>query len=55
MGVDDGEIITGSLPKKAARTVKTWALDHREALLLNWQRGADLLPMEMIAGADMDD
>ncbi len=30
-------------------------LDHRNELMANWRRGVDLLPMEMIPGADVDD
>lgn len=55
MRIDDGEIVQGSLPRKAAQIVRQWALDHRAELMANWQRGADLLPLEMIAGADLDD
>jgi hypothetical protein len=55
VGIADGEIIRGSLPKKAARIVRQWALDHREELLANWTRGEALESMEMIAGADLDD
>jgi hypothetical protein len=53
--IDDGEVIHGSLPKKAARIVRQWALDHRNELMANWARGEALLPMEMIVGADADD
>jgi hypothetical protein len=53
--IDDGEVIHGSLPKKAARIVKQWALDHRNELMANWSRGESLLPMELIPGADLDD
>jgi hypothetical protein len=35
--------------------VKQWALDHREELLANWERGEALEPMEMIPGGDLDD
>ncbi|PZO76484.1 MAG: DUF4160 domain-containing protein [Sphingomonas taxi] len=51
----DGKIIRGSLPRKAERIVQQWALDHTPELMANWQRGVDLLPLEMIAGADLDD
>ena len=51
----DGEIIAGALPKKAARIVRQWALDHREALMANWMRGEALEPMELVPGADQDD
>jgi len=53
--IEDGEILHGELPRKAARIVRQWALDHREALMANWVRGEMLLPMEMIPGADVDD
>jgi Domain of unknown function (DUF4160) len=53
--IEDGEVIHGSLPKKAARIVRQWALDHEAELMANWQRGEALLPMELIAGADLDD
>lgn len=55
VAIETGEILAGSLPPKAARLVRSWALDHRAALMANWQRGVDLLPMEMVPGADLDD
>ena len=53
--IDNGEIVDGRLPGKAARIVRQWALDHRDDLMANWARGEALLPMEMIVGADADD
>jgi hypothetical protein len=53
--IADGEILHGELPRKAARLVRQWALDHREALMANWVRGEMLQSMEMIPGADADD
>ena len=53
--IEDGEVIHGSMPKKAARIVRQWALDHKAELMANWQRSEALLPMELIAGADLDD
>lgn len=53
--IADGEVIQGALPRKAARLVRHWALDHQHQLMMNWQRGIDLLPMEMVPGADLDD
>ena len=55
VAIADGEITEGSLPRKAARIVRQWALDHQAELMANWQRGVDLQPLEMIAGADLDD
>lgn len=53
--IDNGEVMHGALPKKAARIVRQWALDHRDELMANWSRGVDLLPLELIPGADLDD
>jgi hypothetical protein len=53
--IADGHIIYGSLPKKAERIVRQWALDHRAELMANWDRGVALQPLEMILGADVDD
>lgn len=55
VGIADGEIIRGRLPKRAARIVRQWALDHHDELVANWARGEALEPMEMIPGADADD
>ena len=55
VAIAGGEVIHGSLPRRAARIVRQWALDHRAALMANWERGEMLLPMEMIPGADADD
>jgi Domain of unknown function (DUF4160) len=53
--ISDGEIMFGSLPKKAAKIVKQWALDHKDELMANWQHSEALEPMELIPGADVDD
>lgn len=53
--IADGSVFAGSLPRKALRLVQEWAAAHREELEANWQKGVDLLPMDMIAGADLDD
>lgn len=51
----DGSLYAGSLPNKAQRIVHEWTLRHRDELMANWQRGIDLLPMELVPGADFDD
>ena len=53
--IADGSVLAGSLPNKALRIVQDWAAVHRSELLENWQTGTDLLSMEMIPGADLDD
>ena len=34
---DDGEIISGTFPKRQAALVKAWALLHEEDLNANWK------------------
>jgi hypothetical protein len=53
--IADGSVYAGSLPKRALRIVQSWCDRHRDEFLQNWQRGVDMVPMEMIAGADFDD
>lgn len=53
--ISDGEVVHGTLPNKAARIVKRWALDHHDALMANWACGEAREPMELIPGADVDD
>lgn len=55
MRIDDSEITQGSLPRKAARLVRHWTPDHRAEPMANRARGIALAPLEMIAGADLDD
>jgi len=43
-------------PRESANgIVQLRALDHTPELMANWKRGVDQLPLEMIAGADLDD
>ena len=53
--IADGKVIHGALPRKAARIVRRWALDHHDELMANWARGEAREPMELIPGADADD
>jgi hypothetical protein len=55
VSVETGDILYGKLPKKAARIVKQWALDHQDQLMANWACAEALLPLEMVPGADVDD
>lgn len=55
VAIETGEVVAGSLPRRAAAMVRHWARAHRGELLANWQRGIDLAPMEMIPGADADE
>ena len=55
IAIADGRVIAGSLPRRALSIVQDWAALHRVELMGNWQKGVDLLSMEMIPGADLDD
>ena len=35
--IQDGEILTGQLPRKQLRLVQAWIELHRDELLANWQ------------------
>ena len=54
VAIDTGDLIEGQLPKKAARLVKEWCLDHQVELRENWQRAVALQPLQRIPGADND-
>ncbi|BBD78238.1 DUF4160 domain-containing protein [Hydrogenophilus thermoluteolus] len=53
--IRSGQILEGTLPKKAAAIVKEWCLKHQNALLDNWARAQRFEPLERIPGADLDD
>ena len=55
IAIDSGNVMAGNLPKKALRIVQEWSIAHKDELLANWQRGVDLLPMQLVSGADADD
>jgi hypothetical protein len=44
----DGTVLGGSLPPRALRLVREWALLHREELLANWHRAREHQPLEWI-------
>lgn len=54
MSIESGEIVEGKLPRPAARIVKEWALQHQKELLDNWVSAQNMMPLEMIQGADND-
>ena len=54
VGIENGEIVEGKLPRSAARIVKEWALQHQRELMDNWLKAQNLMPLEMIQGADND-
>ncbi len=49
-----GEVMSGALPKRAARIVKEWCLERQDELLEDWQLAQSLLPLKRIPGADND-
>ena len=38
ININDGELIEGSLPRKALRLVQAWAEIHRDELMLNYEQ-----------------
>ena len=49
-----GDVIEGRLPRRAARLVKEWCLEHQIELAANWAKARALEPLERIPGADHD-
>jgi hypothetical protein len=37
MAIENGELIAGTLPNKAAKLVREWAKEHQQELLTDWQ------------------
>lgn len=47
--IGTGEIMQGSLPRRAAKLVKEWCLDHQGELLEDWRRAQALMPLKRIS------
>jgi hypothetical protein len=50
--IESLELLRGSLPRRAHGMVVEWALGQRPALLLNWERARDQVPLEPVAPLD---
>lgn len=37
IGIEDGEVLAGKLPRKQLRLVQAWIELHRDELLANWE------------------
>jgi hypothetical protein len=48
--IDDGALLTGSLPRTAARLVQECRVLHVHELLRNWERAQALEPLSAIEG-----
>lgn len=54
VAIETGEVIDGRLPRKAAKLVKDWCLEHQAELRDNWRRAVAIKPLQRIPGADND-
>jgi hypothetical protein len=52
--ISDGEIISGELPRTAARLVRDWTLARRGELEENWRRARGHEELERVAGPDAE-
>ena len=41
IGIDDGDVLAGELPRKQLRLVQAWIELHRDELLADWQLAAN--------------
>jgi hypothetical protein len=46
------EILEGRLPPRVYGLVAEWTVQHRQALLANWDRGRKLIPLERVPPLD---
>ena len=54
LAIETGELIEGRLPRAVLRMTREWMRRHRLELTENWRRAREELPLEKIAGADVD-
>lgn len=54
IAIENGALLSGTLPKKALHLVREWTQEHQDELLLNWQYATALKPLQRIPGADND-
>ena len=54
LAIETGELIEGRLPRAVLRMTHEWMRRHRLELTENWRRAREELPLEKIAGADVD-
>ena len=46
------EILEGYLPKRAKALAIEWAIEHRDELIINWQKAIDREPLDKIEPLD---
>jgi hypothetical protein len=49
-----GEVLAGSLPRKADKIVREWLSEHELELIENWNRGERREAFEKVPGADVE-
>jgi len=54
MAIEDGRIVSGRLPSRAAKLAAEWIELRKGAILENWKRAENLEPLERIEGLDDD-
>lgn len=52
IGLDNFEILEGSLPSKGHKLVKEWAELHKKELLDNWEKAVKKEPLNKIQGLE---
>jgi hypothetical protein len=54
ISIEDGRIIGGYLPPRAARLVADWVEERRPELMANWERSRLRQPLQAVPGADQE-
>ena len=52
--IEDGAMLIGDMPRKAQKIIAEWAVEHRDALMADWELAVAMEPLEHIQGADND-
>lgn len=52
ISIESLEILRGSLPRRALALVLEWAVLHREALRIDWEKARQGLPLDQIEPLD---
>lgn len=52
VGIVDGSVLEGSLPRQCHGIVRSWCIEHQAKLFDNWSKAKRLEPLSRIPGAD---
>ena len=54
VAISSGDVVEGSLPRRAARLVREWTLERVPQLMDNWDRARSAKPLLTVTDLDAD-